>query len=125
MAPVNIMAQNAIDKQGHIIPKDRLTQDQSWKWSLGTLVNSRVIKDLLQECQYGYCIHCLINWAVATRRKYPGQQILASKIDYKSAYHQGTLHFAMALRTVRHLPEDKLAILTLCLTFGGAPCPFK
>jgi hypothetical protein len=23
------------------------------------------------------------------------------------------------------LPEDKLAIITLCLTFGGAPCPFN
>jgi hypothetical protein len=91
----------------------------------GTSVNSRVIKELLQECQYGYCIHRLVNWAVAARRKYPGQRILASKIDYKSAYHQGILHFATALQKVTQLPEDKLAILTLCLTFGSAPCPFE
>jgi hypothetical protein len=31
----------------------------------------------------------------------------------------------MALGTVTQLPEDKLAILTLCLTFGGAPCSFE
>jgi hypothetical protein len=31
----------------------------------------------------------------------------------------------MTLRTVTQLPKDKLAILTLCLTFGGAPYPFK
>jgi hypothetical protein len=41
MAPMNIMEQNTIDKFGQIIPKDRLTDDQSWKWSSGTSVNSR------------------------------------------------------------------------------------
>jgi hypothetical protein len=40
MAPMNIMEQNMIDKFGQIIPKDRLTHDQSWKWSSGTSVNS-------------------------------------------------------------------------------------
>ena len=87
MAPMNIMEQNSIDEFGRIIQKDRLTHDQSWKWSSGTSVNSRVQKELLQACQYGFCIHRLINWAIAARRKYPGQQILATKIDYKSAYH--------------------------------------
>jgi hypothetical protein len=83
---MNIIIQSSIDKLGRIIPKDRLTHNQSWKWSLGTSVNSRVLKELPQECRYGYCIHRLINWAGAARRKYPGQQILASTIDYKSAY---------------------------------------
>ncbi len=59
------------------------------------------------------------------RRKYPGQQILATKIDYKSAYPQGILHFATALQTAMQLSEDNLAIITLWLTFGGAPCPFE
>jgi hypothetical protein len=62
---------------------------------------------------------------VAARRKYPGQRILASKIDYKSAYHRGILHFVTALQKVTQLPEDELAILTLHLTFSGAPCPFE
>ncbi len=62
---------------------------------------------------------------VAARRKHPGQRILASKIDYKSANHWGILNFVTALQTVTQLPEDKLAILTLCLTFGGTPCPFE
>ncbi len=59
------------------------------------------------------------------RRKYPNQGILASKIDYKSAYQQGTLHIKTALQTATQLPEDELAIITLHLLFGGAPCPFK
>ncbi len=125
MAPMNIMEQNRIDKFWQKIQKDRLTHDQSWKWSSGTSVNSRVQKELLQACQYGFCIHRLINWAIAARRKYPGQRILATQINYKSAYCQGILHFAMALQTTTHFPEDDLTIITLWLTFGGAPCPFK
>jgi hypothetical protein len=56
MAPMNIMAQNTLDEFGRIIPKDQLTHDQSWKWLSGTSVNSRVQKDLLQACSYGFCI---------------------------------------------------------------------
>ncbi len=86
MAPMNIMVQNTIDKFGRIIPKDRLTHNQSWKWSSGTSINSRVLKELLRACQYSFCIRRLINWAIAARIKYPGQRILVTKIDYKSAY---------------------------------------
>jgi hypothetical protein len=50
MAPMNIMEKNTIDKFGGIIQKDRLTHDQSWKWSSGTSVNSRIQKELLQAC---------------------------------------------------------------------------
>ncbi len=42
MAPMNIMEQNTIEKFRRIIQKDGLTHDQSWKWSSGTSVNSRV-----------------------------------------------------------------------------------
>jgi hypothetical protein len=71
IAPMNIMAQNTIDEFDRIIPKDLLTHDQSWKWSSGTSVNSRVQKDLLQACRYGFCIRRLINWALAARKQYP------------------------------------------------------
>jgi hypothetical protein len=125
MAPMNIMEQNTIDKFGQIIQKDRLTHNQSWKWSSGTSVNSRVRKELLQACQYGFCICRLINWAIAARRKYPSQQILATKNDNKSAYCRGILHFATALQTATQLPEDHLAIITLRLTLGSAPCLFE
>jgi hypothetical protein len=122
---MNIMEQNTIDEFGRIIQKDRLTHNQSWKQSSGTSVNSRIQKELLQACRYGFCIRRLINWEIAVRRKYLGQQILATKIDYKSAYRRGILHFATALQTATQLPEDDLAIITLRLTVGGAPCPFE
>ncbi len=126
MAPMNIMAQNTINEFGQVIPKDQLTHDQSWKWKgSGTSVNSRTRKELLQETRYGFCIWHIVNWAVAARRKYPGQRILASKIDYKSAYRQVILHFKMALKTATQPQDDAIAIITLRLTFGGAPCPFE
>ena len=124
MAPMNIMAQNTIDELGRVVPKDRLTHDQSWKWGSGTSVNSHVQRELLQECRYGFCIQRIINWAVAVRRKYLGQRILASKIDYKSAYHRVILNFATALKMATQLPDKEIAFITLRLTFGGAPCPF-
>jgi len=115
---MNIMAQNTINKNGCVIPKTRLTHGLSWQWEKsGTSVKSRVKKELLQETRYHFCIRRLVNWAVAAQRQYPNQKILATKIDYKSAYRRGILHFATALKTA--------ALIALRLTFGGAPCPFE
>jgi hypothetical protein len=125
MAPLNIMAQNTINETGKIVPKDRLTHDQSWKWSSGTSVNSRVKKDLLQACRFGFCIRQIINWAVAARCEYPNYHIFAAKIDYKSAYRQGHLNAETALQTCTQLPGENKAVVTLRNTFGGAPCPYE
>ena len=35
------------------------------------------------------------------------------------------LFWTTALQTCTQIPEDRIAILALRLTFGGAPCPFK
>jgi len=59
------------------------------------------------------------------RGLYPDKQILATKIDYKSAYWRGHLHWSMALKTCTQLPDNEFAIITLRLTYGGAPCPYK
>ena len=84
---MNIQHQNTIDKTGKIIDKERLTHNQSYKWSgSGTLVNSRTIKELLMPCVYSTCLWRLINWTIPARRKYPNRQIMASKIDFKSAF---------------------------------------
>jgi hypothetical protein len=93
MALMNIMAQNTINQLGRMMPKDRLTYNQSWRWSSGNSVNSRVKKEQLQECCYGFCIQRLVNWAVVGQKKYPNKRILVTKIDYKSDYQQCILHF--------------------------------
>ena len=67
----------------------------------------------------------MINWVVAARRQYPNQKILATKIDYKSAYCRGTLHPVTALKTTTQLPDEAAAMIMLRLTFRGAPCPYE
>ena len=86
-------------------------------------VNSRIIKELLMPCMYGTCLRRLINWTVATRRKYPGNQIMASKIDFKSAFRRCNLSAATAIQCCTQLPTEGLILLYLRLTFGGCPCP--
>jgi hypothetical protein len=86
ITPMNIQQQNTIDKFGRIIPKDRQTHDQSFKWSSGTSVNSRVKTEELFPCLFGACIKQIVNWAITSRRLFPDVPILASKIDFKSAF---------------------------------------
>jgi len=87
LAPLNIMSQNTINKDGVIVKKDRLTHDQSVA-TIGsnTYVNSRLDKSKLAPCTFGWVIKWLINWIVAAQHKHPNQRVLASKVDFKSAY---------------------------------------
>ena len=125
MAPMNIMQQNTIDEHGRIIDKDRLTHDQSYEWTQGLSVNSRVDKSTLLQCRFGHCLNRLINWTVAARKKFPGCPILAQKIDYKSAYKRCHLQADTAIQTCTQLPDDDLALIALRLTFGGSPGPYE
>jgi hypothetical protein len=84
--PLNIQAQNIINESGKIIPKNRLTQNQSWKWQLGTSVNSRVDTKKLMPCYFGQTMQQLINWAIAAGKLYPNKRILTTKLDVKAAY---------------------------------------
>ena len=122
---MNIQAQNTINEFGQIIPKDRLTHDQSWIFQGGsnTSVNSRVIKEKLEPCRFGACIRRLVNWIVTARRMYQNRRIPISKIDFKSAVRRVQLNAEEAIQTVTQLPEKNLAILSTRLTFGGAPNP--
>ena len=125
MAPMNIMKQTTTDEHGKIIEKDRLTHNNSYKWKSDTSVNSRVRKDKHLECRFGSCIKRLVNWAVAARWKFPGQRILASKIDYKSAYRRCHLIAKTAIQTCTQLSDENLAIIALRLTFRESPGSYE
>ncbi|KAL9183869.1 hypothetical protein ACHAXT_004725 [Thalassiosira profunda] len=125
IAPMNIQKQNSIDECGRIIEKDGLTHDQSFKWDVGSSVNARTNKDELQPCRYGYCLMRIINRAVQLRRKFPGVPILASKIDYKSAYRRCHISPETSVQTVTQLPDLNLAIVALRQTFGGTAGPYE
>ncbi len=84
--PLNIQLQKTISEQGEIIPKNRLTHNQSWKWQSGTSVNSRVGAKKLMPCYFGKALKQLINWAVAARQLRPNNRILATKLEVKAAF---------------------------------------
>ncbi len=67
----------------------------------------------------------LLCWIVAARRKFPNAPIALQKIDIKSAYRRCHLNGITAMQMITQLPDDKLGIIMLRLTFGGAPCPFE
>ena len=123
LTPLNIQVQNTINEHGEIIPKNRLTHNQSWKWQSGTSVNSRVDTNGLMPCYFGRALRRLINWAVAARKLYPNKRILATKLDVKAAYQRCHLHASIATQTCTQIPSEGLALMMLRLTFGGAPCP--
>ncbi len=127
MALLNIQPQWTFDEYGEIVEKDRLTHDQSFKWTKsGTSVNLLCTDtDLFQQCKFGKCLTRLINWAVVARRKYPNRRILAKKDDIKLAYRRIHLQGDTAVKTVMQSPDLSLALMMLHLLFGGAPGPFE
>ena len=86
MAPMNITDQNSINERGEIVAKKRLTHNQSFKFSSGTSLNSRVIKEDLQDCMYGSCLFRIIHQILNIHQKYPNKQVFLQKIDFKAAY---------------------------------------
>ena len=123
IVPLNIQLQKTINERGEIILKKRMTHDQSWAWQSGTSVNSRVDKEQLMPCYFGQAMKRIINWAVAARKKYPNIRILATKLDKKAAFRRCHLNASTAIQTCTQLPELRLALMMLRLTFSGAPCP--
>ncbi len=85
-ALLNIQLQKTINEREEIIPKNRLTHDQSRKWQPGTSINSRVNKTKLMPCYFGKALMHLINWAIAARKLHPNKKTLASKLDVKAAF---------------------------------------
>ena len=62
---------------------------------------------------------------MAARQQHPNKQIMASKIDYKSAYRRCHLNAETAVQTCTQIPDKNLAVLFLRLTFGEAPGPYE
>ena len=123
LAPMNIADQHSINERGEIVAKKRLTHNQSYKFGSGTSVNSRVIKDDLQDCMYGSCLFRIIHEILNMRTKHPHKRVLLQKIDWKAAYRRSHLNWETAIQTITQSVEMDLAFLSLRLTFGGAPNP--
>jgi hypothetical protein len=74
---------------------------------------------------FGACIKRIINWVVTACRLFPNVPILASKIDFNSAFQRCHLNAAMAVQMCTQLVEIGILLMMLWLSFGGKPCPFK
>ena len=100
IAPMDISDQSGISKRGKIVKKKHLTHNQSCTFQSGTSVNSRTIKDELQDVMYGPCLLRVIHLIVEYRAQYPDKSILLSKVDFKSAYHQSHLQATTSIQTI-------------------------
>ena len=122
LLPAGIALQNTISEQGEIIPKERLTHDQSFCYGSKKSWNSRVHRDTLTHLRYGKALSRLIHYIVDFRHSHPTTPLFLSKSDYKAAYrrlHQAHRH---ALQCGLIFDEDIIIVL-LRMSFGGAPNP--
>jgi len=85
IAPLGCHRQTTINALGEIIPKYRLTHDQSFPGPSGLSVNLRVKKDLLPPILYSFVLSRLIHYIVNTRRVLPETRIFLCKIDLDAA----------------------------------------
>jgi hypothetical protein len=125
IAPMNIQQQNTINEFGWIIPKDCQTHNQSFTWSSGTSVNSRIKTEELLPCMFGACIKRIVNWTITACRLFPNIPILASKINFKSTFQRCHLNASTAIQTCTQLVKIGILLMMLRLSFGGKPCPFE
>ncbi len=125
IAPLNIVEQDTINEQGEIIPKNRITHDQSFNVIPNThrSVNDRVITEELMPCQFGSAIQCHIARIIELRRQHPREPIFQTKVDYKSAYRLLHCHPDVAVQSITVL--DEYALIAQRLTFGGRPNPSR
>ena len=123
MAPLNITRQDTINKFGEIVPKDRLTHNQSMKWTYSnSSINSRVQDEKFPPCVYGHSLTRVFHHIVALRIKYPTKRIFMAKYDWKSAYRRCQTDISFMLQQVTSYDDD-IALIGCRFSFGGKPWP--
>eukprot|EP00978_Attheya_sp_CCMP212_P025270 scaffold80933_cov58-Attheya_sp.AAC.1 len=124
LGPLGIVTQETISESGAIIPKWRMTHDQSFNVVPDTVwsVNDHVVWESLTPCRYGTVLSRYIHVIVVLRQHYLSEIILQTKVDWKSAYHR--MHYAATLAVQQSITVIAgYLLLALRMTFGGAPNP--
>ena len=123
IAPLGMALQDTINEFGETVPKWRITHDQTFEVEPGAhrSVNHRVEFDELTQCQFGTALLRYIHLILHQRRCCPHQRILQTKVDLKAAYRR--LHQAATTAVRSMVQVDGMLLLSLRLTFGGAPNP--
>lgn len=137
VSPMGVVEQNTINEQGRINTKWRVTHDQSFAFSSGTSVNSRVQHEKLLECLYGWALKRLLHAIIYYRTQYPSTPLVIAKYDLKAAYRRIHFDWESARRSIVTLrglktptetgnhstDSEQLALMSLRMTFGGSPHP--
>ena len=123
VAPLGVVAQWTIDESGNRKPKLRLTHDQSFNPTRGEQrsVNDRVVTSELTPARFGRALMRLLHYICLLRRRFPGERLLLTKVDCKSAYRRIHLQATTAMKACTVFAG--LLLVALRLTFGGAPNP--
>ena len=118
-APLGVVSQWAIEADGSRQPKLRLTHDQSFNATSGEKrsVNDRVITDDLTPARFGRALMRFSHHIYQLRRRFPGERLLMTKVDCKSAYRRIHLQAATALKACTVIAG--MLLVALRLTFGG------
>ena len=126
LAPMGVATHLGINAEGEFIAKDRLTHDLSFPGAYtGESINSRLRRDELEPCMFGYALNRIIHHILHLRQQYPESIIWLRKEDFKSAYRRVHLKAGTAWRSVVRMEIDgeDLLLVSLRLPFGGASCP--
>jgi hypothetical protein len=123
LALLNIQTQSTINNCGEIIPKSRLTHDQSRKWQSGTSVNSRVEAEKLMPCYFGQALKQVINWAVAACKCFLNREIFVTKLDIKRGLQEMPPPCFNGSQTYTQVTSLGLALMFLRLSLVGKCFP--
>ncbi len=119
--PLGLISQATIYARGEMVPKHRLTLDQSFEFQIGASINSQVRFDKLTPCQYGTALKRFVHCIVALRCRHPTTKTLLTKLDFKAAYRRLTpgpcYSHPVGCHTWRAGIPGTLADI------WGAPCP--
>ena len=121
LAPLGMANQNTINERGEIVPKSRLTHDQSFTFSSGQSVNKRLFTNDITPCMFGHAIRRHTHTIVGFRLRHPTERTFQTKADCKSACRR--LHNSATSAARCLVAIGGLLLMALCLTFGGAANP--
>ena len=123
ISPMGVAHQLGIDAHGDLIPKDRLTHDQSFSLGFCPSTNDLIDQEQLIDLVMGHCIDRIIHQIVVLRWHHPTEKILLSKFDWASAYRRIHGDGEVAARNITIDPSNLFAHLNLRLTFGASANP--
>ena len=121
VTPLGVAVQWSIDAQNQRIQKRRTTHDCTFPGPSGNSCNHRVIKELLDECQYGHAFKRFLHGIHNMRRRHPSNIIFMNKTDMDAAYRRIHTNMQAAVTCITII--DTLAYLLVRLPFGSGPAP--